>query len=252
MIFAGKRPMRASLILMAASLLSGLGCFHTRSGEHSLFGVKEVKPAESAAGTPGAPQELASKPAAQLHITMAEELEKKGQDGDAIAYYEKARSLDITLSDRASRRLAVLYDRVDEQAKAMHEFQEQLKKRPKDVSLLNDLGYSYYNRGQWAEAETHLRKAISIDKQFKPAWVNLGLALAQQGKEAEALEAFAHAVTQAEAYANLGFVLAVQGKKAEAAAAYRKALSLEPALKIAQTALQKLESEPAPGIIAMP
>ena len=72
--------------------------------------------------------------------------------------------------------------------------------------------------------------------------MNLGLALAQQGKQAEALEAFSHAVSTAEAHANVAFVLAVQGKKAEALATYRRALEMEPALKIAQIAVQRLEA----------
>ncbi|HEY3788558.1 MAG TPA: tetratricopeptide repeat protein, partial [Urbifossiella sp.] len=125
-------------------------------------------------------------------ITMADSLEKQGKDAEAVAYYQWARELDPSLNDRASRHLAVLYDRTDDQAKAMHEFQELLKKKPKDAALLNDLGYSYYNRAQWAEAETYLRKSIVADKHFKPAWVNLGLTLAQQGKQAEAIDAFGH------------------------------------------------------------
>jgi Tfp pilus assembly protein PilF len=172
---------------------------------------------------------------------MAEGLEKGGKDVEAISYYERAREADPKLADRASRQLAVLYDKADDQTRAMHEFQELLKKKPKDVSLLNDVGYSCYNRGQWTEAENYLRKAIALDKNYKPAWVNLGLALAQQGKQVEALEAFGHAVSNAQAYANLGFVFAVQGKKEEALTVYRRSLELEPTLKISQAAVARLE-----------
>jgi len=238
--------MRSAAILAAILASASTGCFHGSAGQQtSLFGKSDANVPDIAAMQPKQAQELSGKPAALLLITMAEGLEKDGKDVDAIAYYERARDLDPVLADRSSRRLAVLYDRADEQAKAMHEFQEQLKKKPKDAALLNDMGYSMYNRGQWAEAENHLRKAVTADKNFKPAWVNLGLALAQQGKQQESLDAFSHAVSAAEAYSNLGFVLAVQGKKAEATAAYRRALELEPALKIAQAALHRLASEPA-------
>src|SRR5205807_884165 len=108
-------------------------------------------------------------------------LEKDGKDVEAITYYERARELDPALHDRASRHLAVLYDKADNQAQATREYQDLLKKKPKDANLLNDMGYSCYNRGQWADAENYLRKAITVDKSHKPAWVNLGLALAQQG-----------------------------------------------------------------------
>jgi tetratricopeptide (TPR) repeat protein len=230
--------MRRSVLLIAAATLPGLGCFHGSGGQPmSLLGKSDVMASEGNSKPTGQTQELPDKAKAAVFITMAEGLEQKGNDGDAIVYFEQARTLDPSLGDRASRHLAVLYDRVDEQAKAMHEFQDLLRKKPKDAALLNDVGYSYYNRGQWAEAENHLRKAVTFDKGLKSAWVNLGLALAQQGKLEESLEAFSHAVSTAEAYSNLGFVLAVQGKKPEAAAAYRRALELEPALKIAQTAV---------------
>jgi len=216
--------MRSAALFAAILAASSTGCFTSRT--LNPFS-KETDTPDAAAMQPAKAQELPGKPAALLLVTMAEGLEN--------------------VADRAARRLAVLYDRADEQAKAMHEFQEQLKKKPKDASLLNDMGYSLYNRGQWAEAENYLRRAVSQDKNHKPAWVNLGLALAQQGKDQEALEAFSHAVSTAEAYSNLGFVLAVQGKKPEAIAAYRRALELEPALKIAQAAVQRLEA-PSPAV----
>lgn len=238
--------MRSAALFAAILASASTGCFNSGSGaKTSLFGKPDASLPSAESQQPTQAQELPGKPAALLLVTMAEGLEKDGKDVDAITYYERARDLDPALADRALRRLAVLYDRADEQAKAMHEFQEQLKKKPKDASLLNDMGYSMYNRGQWAEAENHLRKAVAADKNFKPAWVNLGLALAQQGKQQEALDAFSHAVSSAEAYSNLGFVLAVQGKKAEAMAAYRRALELEPALKIAQAAVQRLEAAPS-------
>jgi Tfp pilus assembly protein PilF len=188
--------------------------------------------------------ELPGKQSANLCMVMAEALEKeeKGdKDVQAIAYYERAREQDPAVSERVGRRLAVLYDRVDQQAKAMNEYNELLKKRPKDSGLLNDIGYSYYNRGQWAEAESHLLRAVAADKHNKRAWVNLGMAQAQQGKLVEAIAAFEKAISPAEAQANLGFVLMTQGKRAEALAAYRRALTLEPTLPIAQAAIAKLE-----------
>ncbi len=239
--------MRLSILLVVMVSAHATGCFHGSSGQPmSLFGKTEPGQADIAQVHTAKSQELPGKPAAMLLITMAEGLEKDGKDVDAIAYFERARDLDPNLADRASRRLAVLYDRADEQAKALHEFQDLLKKKPKDAELLNDVGYSYYNRAQWVEAETYLRKAVNQDKSHKSAWVNLGLALAQQGKQQEALEAFSHAVSTAEAYSNLGFVLAVQGKKPEALAAYRRALELEPALKIAYAAVLRLESPEQP------
>jgi tetratricopeptide (TPR) repeat protein len=228
--------------------LAGLGCVGQRPGAAGL-GLSDRSVAMTGGPTPGgAPaQELKAKDAALLSYTMAAKLDQEGpaKEKDAILYYEQARQQDPALNDKASRRLAVLYDRADVQEKAWVEFQELLKKKPKDPALLNDVGYSLYNRARWAEAETYLRRAVAADKNFKPAWVNLGLALAQQGKYQEALEASIKAVTPAEAHVNVGFVLVTQGKRAEAIAAYRQALQFEPTLQKAQAALAKLEG-PAP------
>jgi tetratricopeptide (TPR) repeat protein len=223
------------------------GCVHPQSSGGGWTG-SPIR-SETAAMAPGAPaakaEELPGKQSAALCLTMAESLEKDGKEADAVGYYERARQLDPSLCDRAARRLAILYDRLDDQARAMTEFQELLRKKPKDAALLNDIGYSCYNRGQWAEAEQYLRRAVAADKANKRAWVNLGMALGQQGKYTEALDAFGKAVTPAEAQANLGFILTTQGKRDDAAAAYRRALQLEPTLKVAQRALAKLEATSA-------
>lgn len=233
-------------LLMLVFAATGSGCMHNRAGTMTSL----LTGADSLAGPTGggasaanehAASDLPGKQSANLCIVMAESLEKSDKDIEAIAYYERAREQDPTVSERAGRRLAVLYDRVDQQAKAMNEYNELLKKRPKDASLLNDLGYSLYNRGQWAEAESHLLRAVAADKHNKRAWVNLGMAQAQQGKVVEAITAFEKAVSPAEAQANLGFVLMTQGKREEALTAYRRALALEPTLPIAQAAIAKLE-----------
>lgn len=232
--------MRVSVLIVAAALC-GTGCVNrTAGGGWSVPSWGESKSPAGNVPTASA-EDLPGKESAALCLNMAESLEKDGKEAEAIAYYERARTLDPSLGERAARRLAVLYDRHDDQSKAMTEFQALLKKRPKDAALLNDVGYSHYNRGQWVEAEAHLRKAVAADKTSKRAWINLGMALAQQGKYQEGLDAFGKVVSPAEAQQNLGFVLLTQGKKAEAASAYKRALELEPTLKVARAALEKLE-----------
>lgn len=248
--------MRPIALLIAALSVSASGCLTAGAGGvPAWFGGKGDSPTAPSGPTghaSSAPQkeaELATNESAALALAMAEGLERDGKDADAAACYERARQLDPAVADRAAHRLAILYDRNDEQAKAMTEFTALLKKRPRDSALLCDAGYSHYNRGRWADAEALLRKAVAADRANKRAWNNLGLALAMQGKEREAVECFEKAVTPAEALANLGFCLAVQGKRDEARAAYRRALGLEPALRTAQAALARLDAPPtAPGV----
>ena len=54
---------------------------------------------------------------------------KDNREADAIAYYERARKISPELNDRCSRRLAVLYDKVDNQSQALIEFQDLVRNR---------------------------------------------------------------------------------------------------------------------------
>lgn len=237
-----------------AALVGGSGCLHTPFGD-----IKLPKTSASTA-TPVTPvdPDLSASQAAALSLTMAESLEKAGKDGDAIGYYEKARTTDPAVGVKAARRLAVLYDRAGEAGKAATEFRELLKARPKDADLLNDAGYSCYNRGEYGEAETYLRRAVDADKGHKRAWINLGLTLGQLGRSAESLAAFEKVVTPAEAKSNLAFVLATKGNRDEAIDYYRQALAADATLKSAQVGLAAVEkgvkpaAEPSPENVAAP
>ena len=203
-------------------------------------------PTEMSARPGGDVAELPAAKTAKLEMALAEEMVKKGDRGGAIAQFEKARANDPSLDARAAHQLGILYDQIDQPARALVEFQRALNAAPRDAELLNDVGYCYYNRGEWAEAEKYLRQALELDPHRRRARMNLGMALAQQGKTDEALKAFGQEVSPAEAQANLGFILLTQGKREEAKAAYRRALELEPNLPIAQVALRKMDSPPPP------
>ena len=136
----------------------------------------------------------------------------------------------------------MLYDKVGEFTKSTAEYEALLKANPKDADLMSDLGYSYYSRGDWVNAEIYLAKATELDPNHKKAWNNLGLARAQQGKWDDSFRAFCQAVRPADAHCNLAFVLAAQGNAGEAKAQYVQALRLDPALRVAQVALMRLEN----------
>ena len=75
------------------------------------------------------------------------------------------------------------------------------------------------------------------------SWALPALALTLGWSAFLALAAFSRPDPSAGEHFGVG--LAVQGKKPEAIAAYRRALELEPALKIAQAAVQRLEAPAA-------
>jgi Tfp pilus assembly protein PilF len=189
---------------------------------------------------PAATTELPPAKAAQACFATARLLEQNGHPIDAIREYERAREFNPRLR-HVSHRLAVLYQRQGDYAKAAVEFQQALERTPKDADLLNDMGYFCYEREEWSEAEKWLRQAVVINPKHQRAWVNLGMTLGQQGKPSEGYAAFIKVVPPAQAYANVGQLLVQQGNIDEGRQALRKALELEPDLKQVRALLNRLE-----------
>jgi tetratricopeptide (TPR) repeat protein len=186
-------------------------------------------------------KELPRLETARVCLVTADALFAKGKDREAISLYEKARVTDPS-QKQVCRRLAVLYDRQGDFQRSMTEYHRALELTPDSADLHNDIGYSFYCRGRWDQAEKHLRKAVELAPQHRKAWCNLALTLGQQAKYEEARAAFEKAVPPGQAQANLGFLLAAQGKYPQAKEAYQKALQLDPDLHLARAALKKLQN----------
>ncbi len=176
----------------------------------------------------------------RLYLETAAQMEKTKPD-QAIAFYDKARTEDPRLAPVIARKLALLYDVTDHFDKALVEYGLALQAAPKDADLWNDLGYGYYNRGNWQKSEECLRKAIAFNSKHPRAFTNLGMALAQQERDQESLAVFQNSLPRAQALCNLAFIQASQGRKEQAKSSYLQALQLEPGLQLAQNALRKLD-----------
>jgi len=231
---------RAKTLTLVCGLGVGLflsGCAAPFSKE--LLVAKPVAPAK-----PAAPATLPAKDGAEACLALATSLATNGHDADAIAQFERARQYDSKVRGVAHR-LAILYDRTGNAKRAAAEFQLALKEDPKNPDLINDVGFYYYNRGRWAEAEQYFRQTLQLKPEHKKAWINLGLALGQQERYHESLDAFGKVVSPAEAKANLAFVLMTRGQPDQAKTLYRQALDAEPDMTLARGALQKLEAKKA-------
>jgi Tfp pilus assembly protein PilF len=204
-------------------------------------------PAADGAPEP-ASKDLPPDESSRLCIATAEHLEKSGDEVNAILLLEKARACDPKC--KVGHHLAVLYDRQGDFQKAQEEYQIALKKTPRDADLLNDMGYGYYSRGRWAEAEKYLRQALAAKPGHTHATMNLAMCVGEQGRYDESLELFAKVVTPAQARCNLAFILTTQHKWPEAKRAYQEALSIDPDIPVARAALAKLDKaehpQPAP------
>ena len=96
----------------------------------------------------------------------------------------------------------------------------------------NNLGLAMAERGAFAEAINEFRRAVEIDPAFVEAQTNLGNFLAQQGSPEEAIshlqQALAIDPTFANAHNTLGNILASRGETDKAIEHFRKALQTNP------------------------
>ncbi len=103
---------------------------------------------------------------------------------------------------------------------------------PESSIAHNNLGNALENQGKLAEAGQHYRQALHYKPDYVLAHYNLGNMLARQGKLAEASERYRQALhfkpDYAPAHNNLGSALTQQGNLAEAIEHYRQALDITP------------------------
>jgi serine/threonine-protein kinase len=104
--------------------------------------------------------------------------------------------------------------------------------RPQSVAVYINLGTALAWQGKHVEAEGAWRKAIALQPDSATAYSSLGNTLSALGKPAEAEAAHRKAVAlqpdSAEVHYNLALALNVQRKLVEAEAAYRKAIKVKP------------------------
>jgi Tfp pilus assembly protein PilF len=184
-------------------------------------------------------EELTTGQTVQACIKTAEQLASDGHVREAALLYEKACRLDPHAVDY-SRRLAPLYDMSGDLPKAAAEFNAALVATPADPDLLNDAGCFHDRQGNPTEAERLLRQAIAVNPEHARAKINLGIALAHQGRLQEAFDAFVPVVGPAAAHSNIGMLLAKHGRNGEALRAFEQALALDPDLPQARAAVEHL------------
>ena len=138
-----------------ALLLSQAGCADT-----PLLGGSGAQSAALPGGS--GDKELSPRQAMQASSAVAENLDKNGDAVGAIEQYERVVALDPN-NLHACRRLAVLYDCVNQADKAESFYEKLAKATPRDASLYNDWGRHYYGANNFKEAESKFRTALKLD-----------------------------------------------------------------------------------------
>ncbi len=258
-----RRRAAAALVVSAVGL--GLGCQatprrdgHAPTPAEAKAGTKALDASTGIKADPGlvrAGFEPKATPEQEvgLRMELGRVHEEAGQLEAAVVDYEKAiEALEKPGAPRwstrpsagqkatAHRKLAVVLDRLGRFAESDVQYKAALKFSPDDPKVWNNAGYSQYIQGRWEEAERTLRTAARLAPADPKVATNLGLTLAARGKVDEALAVLTRAVGPAAAHADIGYVLAATGRRDEAVGHYRTALSLQPGLATAETALAEL------------
>jgi protein O-mannosyl-transferase len=133
--------------------------------------------------------------------------------------------------------LGNLYSRADNLPEAVKQYEEALKVEPNYAEAHNNLGGVLLRLRRFDEAIAHHAAAARIRPEYL-YYVNLGNALVDAGRPAEAVSSYQEALrlnpSSSQAHYNLALALQAQGKAEEAMAHFRAALQLQPDLESAE------------------
>ncbi|MEQ9408784.1 MAG: tetratricopeptide repeat protein [Fuerstiella sp.] len=99
---------------------------------------------------------------------------------EAKQNFQQVLSMDAENSS-AHHGMAIVADLQKDWANAELHYKQALQQRPRDPSLLNDLGYSYLLQDRFHEASQYLNQAIQLAPQHERAHINLALLSLKRG-----------------------------------------------------------------------
>jgi Flp pilus assembly protein TadD len=149
-----------------------------------------------------------------------------GQQQMGLDVLRKAVASDETLW-RAWNALGRTLDIQSNHEEALKSYNRALALIPSSALVLNNRGVSYMLAGRYKEAEVDLRRAVSVDRELSRARSNLRLALAWQGKYAEAL-ADVSRIDAPAALNNIGYIAMQRGDMSHAEAYFVQAMQTSP------------------------
>ena len=110
----------------------------------------------------------------------------------SLAEVERAEPGDI----EDLRRVAHSYQNLKEYDRAVSVLSRLMRRRPSDADLLSDRGLCQQLKGESAEAEADLKRAIVLSPDYFAAYLTLGAVYASQGRDVEAVSLYEAALAQ--------------------------------------------------------
>lgn len=181
----------------------------------------------------------------EFYRQLAKNLEKENQWQQAALCYRQALELNLSVnayqqpllpkdeSDR-SKRLETQTNLENSQVdKAIRRYHQQAKLQP-SAKIQTDLGNLYKKKREWQAAAACYQKAIELDPQYAPAYLNLAKVFVQKGKLEKAADYLYRALSlnpelaPAKNHFSLGNTFFKQGKLEQAIDCYKRAVDLQP------------------------
>ena len=172
------------------------------------------------------------KPAqADFYFALAIAYAKSGNDAEAVRWFDETlRHPEHPTS--TLRELAAALSRLNQLPRAATIGEQAVAAAPNDPLALTNLGNIYLRMGRLQDAQTSLRKALSIDSDLPETNNLLGLVQTQQNDSSEAEASFRKAIqiqpTLAEAQMNLGSLLMNRRDAPQAEFYLLEAIRLDP------------------------
>jgi len=163
---------------------------------------------------------------AREHLDLGRQFLIDGNYNEAVSELSLAVSLDPKLGE-AHNLLGVAYDKKGFSDRAKDSF-ERAVKIDEDADTLNNLGFSFYQNGNYRAAVDRLKRAAKLAPADERILNNLGLAYCRLGKIDEAYKAFARATGPLTGNLNTAKMLERFGREDDAVRYYEAARQIDP------------------------
>ena len=179
-----------------------------------------------------------SSASAREHLEAGREYLLEERYSEAISELSLATSLDPKLTE-AHNLLGVAFDKKGFGDRAKESF-ERAVKIDEDADTLNNLGFSFYQNGNYRAAVDRLKRAAKLAPTDERILNNLGLAYCRLGKIDEAYKAFTRANGPLTGNLNTAKMLERFGREDDAIRYYEAAREIDPANSLALRRLADL------------
>jgi len=198
----------------------------------ALLGINAGCEQHQSVTSPGAlPRYLSNDASPAIsHTTVfahAHLLERRGAYERAVVQYQKVLAEQPQFLT-ARNRLGITLNKLARHAMASEQFRLCIEQKPTLAHLHNNLSFSLYLEGKYAQAEQAAARAIGLNPDFGRARMNHAVVLSKLGRHLDAFEELKLIGTEADACFNMGILLTESGQYADAAQYLEAALEADP------------------------